>query len=308
LIINEKRILFTLLLCVVLFAVFAHSGLKADDLVLEKANDDFVIGLIPERNIFKQLARYEPLMQYLSKVINKRIKTTVLTRYGNIIENFIDNKMDAAFFGSFSYVLTHAQLEIEPIARPLLLNGRSTYSGFLFVRRDSDIASVSAMKGKRFVFVDKATTAGFLFPLGYLKDHGVTDYKNYFSEIYFAGTHEYAIYDVLNKKADIGAAKNTIYESLAEKDERIYKELVILEKSTPVPENALAVKPEIDPLLKRKLKDALLNLHEEPSGQKILQQLGAERFIETTDQDYAGVYVHINKINFDLKNYKYLNN
>ena len=49
------------------------------------------------------------------------------------------------------------------------------------------------MKGKTFAFVDKATTAGHLLPLAYFKAHGIQDYKTYFKETYFAGTHENAI-------------------------------------------------------------------------------------------------------------------
>jgi phosphonate transport system substrate-binding protein len=79
--------------------------------------------------------------------------------------------------------------------------------------------------------VDKATTAGYLLPLAYFKKNGIRDYRAYLKETYFAGTHEDVIYDVLNKKADIGAAKNTVFERLAKTDERILKELLILEKS-----------------------------------------------------------------------------
>lgn len=47
-----------------------------------------LIGLIPEHNIFKQLERYEPVVDYLSKKIGITIKLKVLTRYGNLIDNF----------------------------------------------------------------------------------------------------------------------------------------------------------------------------------------------------------------------------
>ena len=55
------------------------------------------------------------------------------------------------------------------------------------------------MKGKTFAFVDKATTAGYLLPLAYFKHNGINDYNKFFKKTYFTGTHEDAIYDVLNK-------------------------------------------------------------------------------------------------------------
>ena len=65
------------------------------------------------------------------------------------------------------------------------------------------------------------------------------------------------------------------------------KELLILEKSPDVPENGLAVRKDLDNSLKIKLKETLLNMHNDPAGKNILSKFGARRFIETTDKDYG---------------------
>lgn len=264
----------------------------------------FLIGLIPEQNIFKQMERYEPLASYLSKKIDTKIRLTVYPQYGNIIDSFTSTGMDGAFFGSFSYVLAHARVGIEVLARPVNLNGSSMYHGLIFVRKDSRIKSVNQMKGKRFAFVDKGTTAGYLFPLAYFKKHG-KDYRTFLKESYFAGTHEDAILDVLNRKAEIGAAKNTIYERLAASDDRINKELVIMERSPEVPENGLAVRKGLDDSLKKRLREALLKMHEDPEGAGILEAFGVRRFIETNDTDYQPVYLYARKIGLNLVTYDY---
>ncbi len=203
-----------------------------------KEGTTLLIGLIPEQNIFRQLERYEPLADYLSGKIGVKIELRVLTRYGNIIDNFVSAGLDGAFFGSFTYTLAHAKLGVEVLARPVSIDGTSTYHGLIFVRKDSGIKTPKDMEGKIFAFVDKATTAGYLLPLAYFKKYGIKDYKVYLKERYFTGTHEHAIYDVLNKKADIGAAKNTVFQRLADTDSRITDELVILRRSPDVPEMA----------------------------------------------------------------------
>jgi phosphonate transport system substrate-binding protein len=81
--------------------------------------------------------------------------------------------MDGAFFGSFSYTLAHAKLGVEVLVRPENLKGISSYHGLIFVRKDSRIRTAKDMKGKRFVFVDKATTAGYLLPLDYFLEHNI---------------------------------------------------------------------------------------------------------------------------------------
>lgn len=265
------------------------------------------IGLIPERNIFKQLERYEPLADYLSKEVGIKIQLKTLTRYGNIAENFRSLNLDGAFLGSFTFTLAHAKLGVEPVARPEYDDGTSTYYGMIFVRKDSGIKTAEDMKGKVFAFVDKATTAGYLLPLAYFKEHGVRDYKTFLDEYYFAGTHEDTIYDVLNKKADIGAAKNTIYYLLAKSDHRITDELVILERSPDVPQNGLALRNDLDRAVKQDIKNVILTMHHGPEGQRVLKNFRAKRFIETTEDDYEPVYKYAHKIGLTLETYEYIN-
>ncbi len=272
-----------------------------------KEGTTLLIGLIPEQNIFRQLERYEPLADYLSGKIGVKIELRVLTRYGNIIDNFVSAGLDGAFFGSFTYTLAHAKLGVEVLARPVSIDGTSTYHGLIFVRKDSGIKTPKDMEGKIFAFVDKATTAGYLLPLAYFKKYGIKDYKVYLKERYFTGTHEHAIYDVLNKKADIGAAKNTVFQRFADTDSRITDELVILRRSPDVPENGLAVRKDLDDSIKNKLKIAILNMHNDPDGRNVLKNFGAQRFIETTDDDYSGVYKYIKEINLNLATYDYIN-
>lgn len=276
---------------------------------LKKAHQErtIVIGLIPEQQIFDQVERYRPLADYLSKRIGAKIQLKVLPRYGNIVDNFVSAGMDAAFFGSFTYTLAHAKLGVEVLARPENLNGLSTYHGLIFVRKDSGIRTAKDMAGKRFAFVDKATTAGYLLPLEYFSKNGIRNYRAYLKEAYFAGTHEDAINDVLNGKADIGAAKNTIFDMLMKADKRVRRELLVLEKSPEVPENGLAVRKDLDDSLKQKLKEALLTMHDDHEGMYVLVNFGTRRFIETTDKDYEPVVRYAKAAGLDLSTYDYMN-
>lgn len=294
--------------CICLIATAACSKREATTPTNEIHKEKpLVIGLIPEQHIFDQIERYKPLAAYLSRKIGVEIKLKALPRYGNIIDNFVSTGMDGAFFGSFTYTLAHAKLGVEVLARPENLDGVSTYYGLIFVRKDSGIKAIKDMEGKRFAFVDKATTAGYLLPLSYFYRHGVRNHKTYLSEVYFAGTHEDAINDVLNRKADIGAAKNTVYEKMAIEGGRIMKELLVIKSSPHVPENGLAVRKDLDGSLKKKLKDALLTMHNDPEGKKIIEAFGARRFIETTDTDYAPVLNYAREIGLNLSTYDYMN-
>jgi phosphonate transport system substrate-binding protein len=267
----------------------------------------FYLGLIPEQDLFSQKERYTALANYISEKSKLDVELKIFSRYSNIIDKFLSGQLDAAFLGSFTGALAIKKLGVEPLARPVWLDGKSTYYGLIFVRKDSGIKNAQDMKGKRFAFVDKATTAGWLLPLTYFQENSIENYRAWFSETYFTGTHEDTIYDVLNGKADIGAAKNTVFERLTRNDSRLLDELHILATSPEVPANALAVRRGLNNSLKIKLKNILLQMDQDEHGRQILDEFGARKFVETTTKDYNLVFSYAEKIRLDLNKYDYKN-
>lgn len=264
-----------------------------------------LIGLVPERRIFSQLDRYEPLVIYLSEKIDRKIKLIVIPDHGSFPDSIVSTGIDGAFLDSFTYILGHERIGLEPLARPEGTDGRSTYHGVIFTRKNSGINAANAMKGKRFVMSEKATSSGYLLPLVYLKKHGIINYRRYFSEWYIAGTNDDAIYDVLSGQADIGAAKGTVLDALARTDGSIGREIQILEISPEFPENALCVRNDLDEKTKMALKETLLNMNNDADGREALRKFGAKRFIETSDADYSAVYHYARTAGVDISIFDY---
>ncbi len=262
------------------------------------------IGLVPEVNLFAQKKRYQPLLDYLSRHLGATLEGVVLPHYGNVIEDFSKLNLDGAFFGSLTGALAINSLQVEPLARPQYTNGESSYYGMVFARRSSRIRSAQDMQNKRMVFVHGATTAGYLLPLFFFEEIGIDNYRDWFDETYFSGTHEDAIYDVLNGLADVGAAKSTVFYRLADSDKRLIEELEILTTSPHVPENALAMLKDIPEDLKQGLMEKLLTMHLNAEGREILAELKIERFINTTAADYQTVFDYAKRIGFDLSSYE----
>lgn len=271
------------------------------------AKDTLTIGLLPEMNVFKQKQRFTPLARHLSDKIGMKVELTMLSRYGNIIDRLKEAKVDAAFLGSFTGALAISQLNVDFLARPINMDGTSTYFGHIFVRKDSNIKNIADMKGKTLALVERATTAGYVFPRAYFNRYGITDMDSYFSEYYFAGSHDAAIDAVLTGQADIGAAKNTVYDRFMEANPAMKDELVILASSPRVPSNGLCIIPGVHDDVKEKIKETLLNLHNDPAGADVLKALGAKRFVKTTKEDYKPVHDMAVEAGIDMGNYQYYN-
>jgi phosphonate transport system substrate-binding protein len=307
---NDRGVVGGVLVAVLLASLIVPGCTRSADKAPNKRSfgqQELLIGLIPEQNIFRQRERYLVLRKYLTDRLGITVNFTSLSRYGNIIDRFRNEQMDGAFFGSFTYALAHQQLQVEPLVRPVNLDGTSTYHGYIFVRRDSGIRSAVDMRGKRFAFVDRATTAGYLFPLAFFRGSGISELQGYLGQSFFAGSHDAAILAVLNKEADVGAAKNTIYDQLAGENGRIEPELVVLAASGVVPQNCLAVRKDLDPVLKQALKQVLLDMEKNPEGAEVLRRFGARGFIETFDREYSYLYTLAQQVGIDLRTYQYQN-
>lgn len=259
-----------------------------------------LIGIMPEINVFKQKQRFKLLGDYLTNKTGVTVEFTILSKYGNIIERFTADKMDGAFLGSFTGALAIKKLKVDPLVRIANLDGTTSYHGYLFVRKDSEIKGVKEMKGKKMAYVDKATAAGYLFPITYLKENGVTDTDHFFSETTFTGSHDAAINAVLKQYADVGASKHSVYEHEKIKNPLIDNQLIVLARSADVPSSGLFVRKDLPQALKDKLKSVLLGLQADPDGKTILLKHDASRFVESSETDYQPVFEMAKKSGLDI--------
>jgi phosphonate transport system substrate-binding protein len=213
-----------------------------------------------------------------------------MSRYGEVIERFKAKRLDGAFLSSYTATMGINELDLLPVANPVNLRGQSTSQGYIFVRRDRGIRNVHDMRGQRIVFVDPATMEGYLFPLAYLHKHGVADINDFFKgQFYFSGSHASAIFAVLDGRADIGAAKSTVFQQLIRNDPSIGQELLIIAQSRQVPEVTLCIKQGLDGELRQKLQNELLQMNKSEEGRKVLEHFRALRFIKSEIADFAAV-------------------
>jgi phosphate/phosphite/phosphonate ABC transporter binding protein len=287
------------------FIDFVYSS-EAEEIIRSRAlipaQRKIVVAFVPAVNIVEQEARYLPLFRYLSEKMGIPFEVEYAASYSQVVQDFSNNRLDAAFLGSFAYALVNSRVPLDILGRPEI-GGQSFYTGILFVRKDSGIRQLSDLENKTFCFVDKATTAGYLFPLIYLKNHGVPRPEDFFREIFFSGSHDGSILSVLNGNADAGVAKDLVLMKAGEKNPSIALDLLMMATSPPVPTNGLCVRKNLDWDIKEDLEKILLNMDRDPDAQKVLSHIGASRFLPTTDSDYQNLYKMIKTLNIDLRTF-----
>ena len=290
---------------------------------------DLTIAVLPEQRLLTQEERYGPLVDYLSRHLGlqMRVRLKLLPDYSAAIEELKSGRSAAAFLGSLPFALARAQAGVEPLVRPEK-DGVSQYRGLIVTRKDRGIRDWSDLKGKSFGFVDKSTTAGYIFPLLYFREHGIKHPDEYLGSVVYTGSHDLVFTKVFNGELDAGAAKDLILAEMAKSIPQITEELQVLAASPWVPNNTFVLSSKLDfpcfrchsfvpsspppaaagaprqpEELRRVLTDLLLKLGEDPEGHRVLDALGADRFVPTTLEDLAAVDKMLREAGFDPHTY-----
>ncbi len=268
-------------------------------------DQEIVIGLIPEENIFRHYERYLPLARYLSELLDKPIRLTILSKYGDVIDRFTERHMDGAFFGALTGYIAIHKLGLRPLVVPVLKGGTYASPGYIIIRKDVPLNTIKDLKGSVAALVDRATARGYLFLLSYLRGKGIKKPETFFREVFFTGSHDAAIYAVADGRADITSVKASVYHKIIKKDPLLKEELKIVARSEDIIDSVMCIRNDMNPKTVKILLKGLLSMHENPEGKEVLEKMGLEKFIKADEEQFREVEFLLKAIGTDVMRYDY---
>lgn len=245
------------------------------------------LGVIPERDIFAQHRRFRALADEIGKRMEMRVELVTVSAYQDILEDFTSRRIDGAFLGSLIAVLAVDRCNGQLLVKTELPNGSSSYRGVIFVREDSPIQQLQDMNNRPVAMV-RTTLGGHLFP--------VSEFLRLNCQVkpVFVGTHDEAVFEVIEGRVDAGAAKDRRLEALL-KDHPSLK-LRTLAQSSPVPDNALVLRGDVDPSIAAKLRSVMLSLQDDAPGRSALMGFEAKGFSDVRIEEYNQVFDLVERI------------
>lgn len=269
-----KRSLLSLLAAGAALAVSVSGALAA-----ESNPDTLRVALLPDENAATVIKNNQPLKSYLEKTLGKDVELVVTTDYSSMIEAMRFGRLELAYFGPLSYTMAASKSDIEAFAG-IMKGGSTTYNSVLIANTSAGIDKIGDIKGKDVAFGDQASTSSHMIPKKILLDNGLASGKDY--KEHFLGAHDAVAVAVQNGHAQAGGLSKPIFESLVSRGIISKDKVKVLQVSANYPQYPWAMRKDLDPALKKRIRAAFLDVKDE----KVLKPFKAEGFGAMEDKDY----------------------
>ena len=241
--------------------------------------DTLRVALLPDEDAATIIKQNQGLKDYLEAKLGKKVELVVTTDYSSMIEAMRFGRLELGYFGPLSYTLAKSKADIEPFAARMK-KGSTTYHAVLIGNKAAGVLTPADVKGKEVAYGDIASTSSHLIPKKILLDNGLETKKDYKEN--FLGAHDAVAVAVQNGHAQAGGLSKPIFESLVERGIISLDKVKVLEVSPPYPQYPWAMRSDLKPELKDKIRNAFTSLKDK----KVLKPFKAQGFGAMTDQHY----------------------
>lgn len=291
-------------LTIVLAAALAAgcgNGSKSGNYVPKELKVQFV----PSQNAETLEAKAKPLEKLLGDKLGIKVTVSVSTDYNTVIEAMASKQVDIGFLPPSNYVVAHdnrkaADLLVQATRLGVdEATGQATkdlvdfYKAEILVKADSPIKDIKDLKGKKLGWQGVTSAAGYVYPGYMLKKAGI-DPQTDVTPVQFQG-HDKAVIALLNGQVDAVGVFVDIRANMTKDYPNIFKDTRVLAYSDKIPNDTIAVRPDMDKDWKKKIQDAFIAIGNDPEGQKVIYDVYSHKGYVTSDDKKFDVVRDVNK-------------
>ncbi|MDO9713861.1 phosphate/phosphite/phosphonate ABC transporter substrate-binding protein [Paracraurococcus lichenis] len=201
---------------------------------------------------------YEPFFARMAAAVGRPLDLTVTTDWAGIAVALSTGQVDLAWMGPWGYVLAKDRANAEALA-VVKYQDKPTYQAIILARPELAIARFPEdAKGMSISFADAGSTSGWLVPHYWFRTQGI-DPRTYFK--YRDGaSHPANDIAVANGQVDLATDYDRNLAAMIAAGRVTPEQVKIVWRSDPLPNDALAVRADLDPALKAKLREAALGI------------------------------------------------
>lgn len=231
---------------------------------------------------------YKKLLDYIGKRLDMAVNFIDRNTYTEVNSLLKNKDIDVAFVCGGPYVEGHNEFGLELLCAPQV-DGKTVYYSYIIVSKDSRIENLEGLRGKRFAFVDPMSNSGKSVPTHILKKELNETPKGFFKEYVYTYDHDKSIRAVSHGIVDAAAVDSLIWNYMDKKGDKNVKKTKVIKVSQGYGIPPVVVRPGLGPAIKARLKNILLNMHNEKEGREILSGMFIDKFVEVDDANYDSI-------------------
>ena len=247
------------------------------------------LAFIPQENPDKLLGDIEAITRWLSEQIGVPVEGFVTIDHAAAVEALRNGDADVSFMGALPFVLAEAEIGAVPLLSEVY-RGASSYTGRIFVRRNSGIETLADLRGRDIAFADALSESGSLYPLSEFVKAGLIEgpgaAEQFFGRVFFAGGYQQAMQAMAEGLVDAAGASQYADLLLTPQQQA---EVTWLVESAPIPSHLVIARPELDAALQARFVDVMLKLNEPKHRDKLSYLYGPDGYVRADGTAYEGV-------------------
>ena len=234
--------------------------------------------------------RYTPLTEYLSRQLERPVMLEIGSSYDAHIHRIANGITDIALMGPASYVKLTTQYGKRPLLAAFKTKEGKFFHGHIMVRKDSSVTSLEQLKGKRFVFGDRASTLSHIVPRYMLLKAGIDVQQ--FSQVSYVANHDNIALGILAGTFDAGAVKEEVFLQYEPRGLRS------LARSAPITDHVFIARDNLPKETVRTLRKAFLQLSDNAAGRHIIRGMRSDviALVPADDRDFDALRVIMDKL------------
>ena len=240
------------------------------------------VSMIPTTDPSKAIREMQPLIDYLSKKTGAKVEMTIPTNYAAVVEALVNDQLDIAFLGGFTYVQASRRAGVKPLVQRD--RDREFHSKFV-TQPSSPIQSLADLKGRSFAFGDVNSTSGHLMPEYFMRQAAVD--PQVIAKAIYTGGHDATLLAVANGKIDAGALDEAVFQRLTTTGKVDPAKVRVFWTTPPFFDYVWVARKGLDTKLSGAVADAFLALNDaDPQQKQILDALSAKKYVTADDASY----------------------
>ena len=271
--------------------VLLLAGASAISLATPLAAQDAKLRLafIPQENPEKLLGDIEAITGWLASEIGVPVEGFVTIDHAAAVEALRNGDADISFMGALPFVLAEAEIGAVPLLSEVYRDAPS-YTGRIFVRRDSGIGSLADLRGRNIAFADPISESGYLYPLAEFVEAGLIDgpgaAEAFFGRVFFAGGYQQAMQAMAEGLVDAAGASQYADLLLTPRQQA---EVTWIAESAPIPSHVVIARAGLDAEVQDRFTNAMMQLNEPENRDKLRYLYGPDGYVRADSAAYGGV-------------------